>query len=96
LVVIAVSSTFVPIDVEAPVDVVAACALTLSANTTHAMLPAAFRIWVDFISFSPSKRFKKTAGVLAVLLNAARLVRPQHKRCKDLLVFIPAAPTRHW
>src|SRR5471032_7817 len=49
LVVIAESSTFVPIDVEAPVAIVAACALTLSANTTHAILPAAFRIWVDFI-----------------------------------------------
>src|SRR5260370_9385352 len=93
LVVIAVSSTFVPIDVEAPVDVVARCALTLSANTTHAILPAAFRIWVDFISFSPSI-WLKNCGFTAVLLNAGRLVRPQHKRGKDLLVFIPAAPTR--
>src|SRR5471032_1193698 len=91
LVVTAVSSTFLPIDVEAPIDVVAVCALTLSANTTHAILPAAFRIWVDFIVTLLLVGLK-TAALPLSYLSVGRLVRPQHLCCKALLVFIPAAP----
>jgi hypothetical protein len=48
--------------------VVAVCALTLSANTTHAILPAAFRIWVDFIVILLLVGLKN-CGVAAVLFE---------------------------